>query len=226
MTLRARHVAELERDLRRRFRTVETTFPIRGRVLTLLHPASAEDLISESDFELDERLPYWADVWPSAAVLAGVVSGMPGQGKRFLELGCGSGLVAACAALAGFAVEATDYYADALLFTRLNVLRNAGVEPALRIADWRAFPEDLLGFDVVAGADVLYEREYGPLVARAAVQALGAGGLALLADPGRVGREGFQAECERLGLRGEVTEIPFEDPPIRQRIALFALRRS
>ena len=38
--------------------------------VSLLHPASAEDLINEQDFERDERLPYWADKWPSSFVLA------------------------------------------------------------------------------------------------------------------------------------------------------------
>jgi ETFB lysine methyltransferase len=219
-------LAALEDDLRRRFRTVERTFEIRGRALTLLHPASAEDLINEEDFERDERLPYWADVWPSARVLGAIVVTMPGAGQSFLELGCGAGLVAACAALAGFAVTATDYYADALGFTRVNVWRNAGVDPAVRIADWRTFPEDLTGFDVVAAADVLYERPYGPLVARAMAQAAKQGGLALLADPGRVGRDAFAQECGRRGLRGDVTEVAFAEPPVEQRIAVSVLRAS
>jgi hypothetical protein len=59
-----------EEKLRRRFRVIETDVEIGGRTLSILHPESAEDLIDERDFDLDERLPYWAELWPSARVLA------------------------------------------------------------------------------------------------------------------------------------------------------------
>ena len=84
----------------------------------LWRPASVDDLISEEDFAVDERIPYWADCWPSARVLAEHIAGSCGGGRRMLELGCGVGLVSLAAAAAGFDVLATDYYADALEFTR------------------------------------------------------------------------------------------------------------
>ena len=49
---------------------------IGGRMWRLELPHSAEDLISEDDFGRDERLPYWADLWPSAIVLAREVSAL------------------------------------------------------------------------------------------------------------------------------------------------------
>jgi len=42
-------------ELERRFRTVETRLCIADHELTLLHPASAEDLIDEDDFERDSQ---------------------------------------------------------------------------------------------------------------------------------------------------------------------------
>ena len=59
-----RELAALERSLSHRFRVVETTVAVRDRTVSILHPASAEDLIDEADFERDERLPYWAELWP------------------------------------------------------------------------------------------------------------------------------------------------------------------
>ena len=42
-----------------------------GRLrLTVARPRSAEDLIDEDAYAVDERLPYWAELWPSAHVLA------------------------------------------------------------------------------------------------------------------------------------------------------------
>ena len=41
----------------------------------LASPRSAEELINEADFARDERLPYWADVWPSAIAMARALPG-------------------------------------------------------------------------------------------------------------------------------------------------------
>lgn len=220
---------DVERDraaLERRFRTTETRLCIAGHDLRLLHPASAEDLISEADFERDERLPYWADIWPSARVLAGHISQLPGTGRALLELGCGAGLVATMAALTGFEVCATDYYDDALRFTRLNVAQNTGEALRTRLVDWRQLPTDLGRFDLVVGSDVLYERPYGKLVARAIDVTLKRDGEAIIADPGRIAAEEFMRDARERGLHlVSCEEVPFVEGSIRQTIRLYRLRR-
>ena len=155
-------IEALRASLERRFRTATTTVQVLGEALSLCHPANADELISEEDYVRDERLPYWADVWPSSVVLAEHVRRAEGASRRLLELGCGIGLVAASAARAGFDVTATDYYDDALEFARLNVATNAGREIRARLVDWRNLPDDLGTFNVVVASDVLYEPRYGP----------------------------------------------------------------
>lgn len=177
-----------------------------GAKVVLRKPRSAEALISEDDFAGDERLPYWADVWPSARALAGSLRSMAGDGARLLELGCGVGLVSLTALRAGFQVTATDYYTDALSVTRLNVLRLVGDEDArleTRLVDWRHFPDDLAGFDVVCASDVLYEREYAELVARAVRRAVRSDGLVRIADPGRAALPAFRDAMRALGFTEE-----------------------
>ena len=44
----------------------------------------------------------------SSSILAGFVSSLPLRGKTFLEVGCGTGVVALCAARAGAEVTAVD----------------------------------------------------------------------------------------------------------------------
>ena len=127
-------LARLERSIRRRFRVVASAVEVAGETMELLHPASAEELISEADFERDERLPYWADVWPSAFVLAERVRAMDGRGRGCIELGCGAGLVTCAAARAGFDVTATDYYLDALRFTAVNAWRATARPVRTRVA--------------------------------------------------------------------------------------------
>ena len=217
----------LRATLDRRFRTATSMVALGGREVKLLHPASAEDLIDETEFERDERLPYWADVWPSARVLAGVLAAQKGTGRSLLELGCGSGLVATAAALAGFDVCATDYYEDALLFTRLNVWQNSGSCPHTRLVDWRHVPTDLGRHDLVVGSDVLYEKAYGSLVARAIDMTLAHGGEAIVADPGRVAAPDFLQDAAQRGLHVSAQQqVPFEEGQIRQRIDLYHLRRA
>jgi predicted nicotinamide N-methyase len=217
----------LAAQLERRFRVAETRIPIVDRTLHVLHPASAEDLIDERDFERDERLPYWAELWPSSRVLAERLLAEPGDGRTLLELGCGSGLVATCASLAGYRVTASDYYEDALHFARVNAWRNGAALPHTMLLDWRALPREREAFDVVIASDVLYERPYGAIVAGAIDAFLARDGRALVADPGRVARSDFLASCDGLGLVVEsASDVPFEIGPIQQTISVFEIRRQ
>ena len=217
-------LAALEASLRRRFRVTESRVEIGGRSINVLHPASAEDLIDEADFARDERLPYWAELWPSAKVLAERMFREDGTHRTLIELGCGSGLVATCASLAGFEVAASDYYDDATRFARVNAWRNGAEVPSTLLLDWRALAEVGDRFDVVTASDVLYERAYGQLVAGAIATLLAPEGTALIADPGRVARDDFLRALPALGLvlrrRGE---MPFADGSIRQTITIFEL---
>lgn len=217
-------VGTLEATLRRRFRVAESTTTIGGHELSILHPESAEELIDEEEFALDERLPYWADLWPSARVLGERLLGMEPRGRRLLELGCGAGLVAACAARAGFAVTATDYYDDALEFTRVNAWRNAAVHIATRSLDWRRLPQDIGRFDVIVASDVLYERPYAALVAEVIARALAPAGTAIIADPGRLALGEFLSEARRRKLDpAEPERVHFAEGKIRQVIQLHEL---
>lgn len=221
-------VDTLDARLRRDFVVMDLDVPIGEATFSLVVPRNSDDLIREEDYVRDERLPYWADLWPSSRALAAHMLASDGRGRRLLELGCGAGLVAAAAARAGYEILATDYYEDALDFARVNAARNtpeAEDRFAVRHVDWRAFPEDLGTFDVVAASDVLYEQEYGRLVAAAIARTLGPEGRAIIADPGRIAADDFVRECGVLGLIvPPPTEVPYVDGEIRQRIRLYEIR--
>jgi len=223
---RASDLKALDASLRRRFRVVETPVRFPDRTVSMSHPASAEDLINERDFERDERLPYWAELWPSARVLGGHILQMNGEGQTLLELGCGAGLVATCASLAGFDVTATDYYEDALAFARVNAWRNGAQPIHAKAVDWRALRAPTKQFDVVIASDVLYERPYGPLVAQAIDLFLARRGHAILADPGRVARDEFLTDVRERGFQVSETKVPYRDGAVRQTITLFDMRRE
>lgn len=218
-------LAALRTDLERRFRTTIRTVQLAGRELELLSPANADDLISEDDYVKDERLPYWADLWPSAQILAREVREMRLGGERVLELGCGLGLVAIGATMAGAQVTATDYYEDACRFAALNVAEATGTTIVARMVDWTAMPADLGRYDVVLTSDVLYEPRYAELVASAITATLRRGGEAIVADPGRIACEDFLNECRSRGLVvSDSTPHAYAEGEIRQTITLYRLR--
>jgi ETFB lysine methyltransferase len=226
IVVRSDEITALETSLARRFRVSETRLDIAGRAFVMRHPANAEELISEEDFERDERLPYWADIWPSARVLAARLLDENGAGRSLIELGCGAGLVSATAAVAGFDVTVSDYYEDALRFARVNAALNAERDVGTRLLDWRAMPADVGEYDVVVASDVLYERAYGPLVAGALARLMTPDGFALIADPGRVSRDDFLRSLEPLGLAVTARDdVAYEDGAIRQTIALIRIGR-
>lgn len=222
--------ARLEASLRRRFRVVETLVPLGQTMVSLLHPASSDELISEDDYARDERLPYWAEPWPSSFALArelvseDSVAGS-GGGRRMLELGCGSGLVAIAATLAGFSVTASDYYEDALRFARVNVWNATGKAIEVQLLDWRALPALMPRHDVVIASDVLYERPYARLVAHTLTRTLSEDGVAIVADPGRMATPAFIDECPKAGLRIErARRLPYEEGAVRQTIDVYEIR--
>jgi predicted nicotinamide N-methyase len=212
-------------DLQARFDIARLEVEIAGRRFTIIRPRSADDLISDEDFNRDERLPYWADIWPSSIALAERLVGESGQGRRLLELGCGIGLVSVVAASRGFDVTATDYYADALQFTRLNAAQNGERPPVARLVDWRDFPADPGRFDVVVASDVLYERQYADLVAAAFTATLHREGIGILTDPQRQNGALFPDACKghRLTITRK-TGIPVNRGATAQTIDLYELR--
>ena len=132
----------------------------------MVHPDSADALIDEEEFDLDERLPYWAVIWPSAIALARCISKRDLSGKRVIELGCGVGLPSVLALNRGAEVTATDHYTVALEFARHNAKANTGRELETAHLDWHSPTGNGLGkFDLVLAADVLYEERNVPALA-------------------------------------------------------------
>ena len=218
--------AALVAGLRRRFLLVNDDVRIGVRNVNVIRPRSAEDLIDEGDFERDERLPYWAELWPSSTVLANFVAAAPRPPGTAIELGAGIGLVSIAAALAGYDILATDYYADALTFTRVNALRNIGHEIPTALVDWREIPASLPRFDIVLASDVLYESRYAPLVASVIDRFLAPRGAAYIADPGRVAAGAFVTACAELGLGTRTAATrPYLAGKIRQTITVYEVTR-
>jgi predicted nicotinamide N-methyase len=135
---------------------------VAGIELRLERPVSPEALIDEHEFERDEFLPYWAELWPAAIALAEALPDV--AGLRVVELGCGLGVTSLVAAAKGADVTATDWSEDAISLLRGNASRN-GLALRAEARDWREPWAER--FDLALAADVLYERRnVEPVLAR------------------------------------------------------------
>jgi predicted nicotinamide N-methyase len=113
---------------------------------------------TEDEFGADQPPPFWAFAWPGGQALARYVLDRPGlvAGRRVLDLGSGSGLVAIAAAKAGAAaVAASEVDPLAVAAIGLNARTN-GVRAPEVVGD--VLDGDGTGADVVLAGDVWYSR--------------------------------------------------------------------
>lgn len=168
-----------------------------GGVASLLLPSSQDALLDmyiehgehgeNGEHLFDGLTPYYGIIWPSAYALCRHVgrSEIP-AGSKVLELGCGVGLAGIAAAVTGApaSVVLTDLDPIAVELAQMNAERSGvGSTCSTAILDWydlEAWPE--AGYDVVLGADILYEPEACDAVAALLARTLRPGGAFLLAD--------------------------------------------
>ena len=153
--------------------------------------------------------PYWAFAWAGGQALARYILDNPDtvRGKRVLDIGSGSGLVALAAAQAGAAsVLAADIDAFACAAIRLNVQANH--------RDITVTQDDLIGtanvWDVILVGDLFYER---PLAERLLAWLTPLGVPVLLGDPGR--NYFPKTQMENLARYSIPTSRDLEDREIR-----------
>jgi predicted nicotinamide N-methyase len=129
------------------------------------------------------HLPYWAELWDSALAVAEEVAATHVAGRDVLDLGCGMGLTGTVAAALGANVLFADLEPDALLFAQLNSLpwRN---RTRTRQLNWQTARLHQR-FDLIIGADILYERTQWPHLEPFWRGHLKPGGAILLGEPGR-----------------------------------------
>jgi predicted nicotinamide N-methyase len=199
--------------LLQRYETMEVTLPFPGQEVCITKIADLEVLLEAIDpvaFAEDERMPYWAELWPSAVGLARyVMQHLDLATQHVLELGCGLGLVGVAAALRGARVLCTDYEPDALAFARHNARRNACRHVRFRLVDWRR-PALRRRYAYILASDVIYEaRNFAPL-ATVLQRFLARNGMAVFADPGRVNAVPFFALLRQRGFTYQKVIQPLE----------------
>jgi len=150
---------------------------------------------TEDEFGPGQPPPFWAFAWPGGQALARYVLDHPGlvAGRRVLDLGSGSGLVAIAAALAGAStVLASEIDPLAVAAIGLNARANAVPPPTVLgdvldgdVPDGDGVDGGGAGAEVVLAADVWYARPLADRVLGFIERARARGACVLVGDIGR-----------------------------------------
>jgi predicted nicotinamide N-methyase len=227
--------------IHRRFETITEPVRVGGLELSFTRVADPNRVLDQVAEEEDRRdklagkqrpadelhLPYWAELWDSSlAIIEFLAETLP---QRFadlsklsvLDLGCGMGLTGTVAAALGARVLFGDLEPDALLFAQLNSIPFADRIRTRRLNWQKARLTEQ--FDVIIGADILYERIQWPFLEPFWRGHLKRDGTVLLGEPGRQTGDLFLdwIKPHPWSLTQLKKAVPTRTAPIR----LFELKR-
>lgn len=211
----------------------------RGKSVAIMLPLLDDDpddaaVEGLSNAELQARFGHLTGagdiVWPAGLALTRMLAHCPSfvAEKTVLELGCGLGAVGLTAATAGAkSVVLADYDADVLALAKAGAALN-GVDGKVATTrlDWSlaAVPKPEGGpFDVIVGADILYDRSNAVNIARLLPQLLATvDARCMIADQTQwPWRAEFEAVCAKGGLA--VAQIPL---PGAEDVQLLSIQRA
>lgn len=173
-------------------------------------------------------LPLWAKIWQSSLVMGSSLSRFPlAQGGTVLEIGAGDAVNALVMARRGFDVTIVDNDHDALLFSRINALKNGLDEVTLRYSDFK----DSLGetFDCVIACEMLYDAPTFDVLAGFLDSHVAQGADAevfLTLDLKRAAKNFFAASNECFKIMRSVSTYKDKDSGEEKEINLFRFKRK
>lgn len=182
---------------------------ILGRAIFLLEVADAESLLDElirqgeeSNDPIDDIIPYWAELWPSALGMSQYLlrNNAIRAGETVLELGCGLGLPGIIAGKMGGEVTLSDHLAPALDFAEENWKLNLpDRDVQLRQLDFRR--NNLKPpVDCLLASDITYDAINLPFLPDAFRQLTKPGGRVILSDPRRAVASDFFHKLPEMGF--------------------------
>ena len=178
----------------------------------------------------DDYVPYWAQLWPSARMLAKIVVREKWKGEspplEVLEIGCGLGLAGIAALARGLSVTFSDVDETALAFAAKNARLNGFERFRTMPLDFRSPPDDVK-YPVVIGSDLMYEeRLVGPLVGLLHA-VLAPDGECLITDPDRTPARVFRWKLAEAGYDVKPELVRAGEPGgERTKGTLYRIRRA
>jgi len=218
--------------IQRRFPTVTQTVCFGPVSFEFTRVADPNRVLDEVAAEEDRRelagglrnaeplhLPYWAELWDSGGGVAQhLVDRFPEglKGERVLDLGCGQGLAGCVTAALGAEVLFADLETPALLFARLNAEK---ISPRIRTRQLNWQKDHLHEkFDLIIGADILYERGQWIFLEPFWREHLATHGTVILGEPGRPTGDAFIEWIQSQGWKIDIADQPVTTRPKPVRI--------
>lgn len=168
--------------------------------------------------------PLFGVIWPSSIVLARLMFDYEVAGRRVLEVGCGIALSSLLLNHRMEDISATDYHPEAGNFLLENIRLNNGKRIPFVRTGWGDEQSGLGEFDLVIGSDLLYEREYVPLLAGFIDQHAQKHCEVIIVDPGRGHHGAFSKKMVHLGYshsQSKPENCEFTGQPLRGQILRY-----
>jgi predicted nicotinamide N-methyase len=176
-----------------------------------------------------ERLTFWWGLTTASISLTRLILGEKDlAGVKALELGCGLGLTGIGALMKGAEVTFSDFMPEALAYAARNVALN-GLDLSMAHfleLDWEN-PPDSPAFDLILGAEIVYDYFFHSSLIQTLEKALAPGGHILLADRKRLVVERFIGRLLSRGFSCQSITSAFSHHGFPdQEITIFNLSRS
>ncbi len=217
----------------RRYELEQLTVKLQDWTFSVFHISNIDQLLEElvglgpeSAEVKDERLPYWAELWPSSIGLAEFVleESEITENDSVIELGCGVGLAGISVATRGAKVIISDYQKDALALAEMNWIVNLGHSPETVELDWRNV--DIQNqFDYVIASDIVYEERFFKPILLNFDKLCSPSGKILLSEPNRKIAGPFFESLEQKGWQWHKRDYTVHHQEKEYHIAVYIISR-
>lgn len=143
--------------------------------------------------------PLFGVVWPSARMLADIMSTHAIDDLRILEVGCGLALPSIVLHSRGADITASDYHPLVRNFLDANTALNGLTDIETMTGDWADEGGAPNLFDLIIGSDLLYERDHFDLLAGYIHRHAKPTAKVIIVDPGRGHAGKFSRKMQILG---------------------------
>ena len=192
-----------KKGLRVRYSTIDfPDFDIHVRSLWDLQQFSDDQGVARKLGISSAQWPLFGTLWAAGRVLARIMAARDVDGLRILEVGCGLGLSSLVLNHRRADVTATDHHPEVPRFLDANTALNGDPPIVFVRTGWKEPHPSLGSFDLIIGADLLYDDHQMADLAGFMRRHCEVGGEVLIVDPGRRARSRFRQRMAGLGFVG------------------------
>lgn len=168
-----------------------------------------------TDPEDADKIPLWADIWPSARGVAHWLwENQKFNREEVLELGAGLGLPGIVCGLLGARVTFSDFNLSALELAGHNAAQNGLADFTVHQGDWRDF-RPTKRYPWVLGSDIFYDPQLNRYLKNVICNVTTGDGNLLIAHPGRSATFDF-VQAMRAAIPSEerraMVPVTIDDP--------------